>query len=203
MQNIDSIPEIVRIFDDASDFIFLVDQEFRIVFANKSFLEMLGKADDQILGKKCYEVIHGTAEPTLACPHAQAKAGPGSIVQQVFGSRRGIHVLLSVLPIFAETDQLNATIHVGRVINSERRKHSTGIDGESGKDKGTIALSLTPRQQKVLELLSEGFSSKEIAFKLGVSPRTIEFHKRELLAKVNVRTLAGLIRFAFLENIIS
>lgn len=197
MQSLDSISEFARIFNDASDFIFMVDPHYHIIASNKSFLDILGKTYDQIRGKNCCEIVHGTDEPPAACPHAQALAGGGSVVQQVFGSRKGIHVLLSVLPIFAETDRLLATVHAGRVIYNER-EHD---DGRFAGDE-EVSSFLTPRQKSVLELLSEGRSSKEIAFRLRVSPRTIEFHKRQLMAKLKVKNLAGLIKFAFIENLV-
>lgn len=56
--------------------------------------------------------------------------------------------------------------------------------------------SLTPREIGVLRLLADGLQNKEIAAKLGISPKTVEFHKTKLYAKIGVTGLAGAIRFA-------
>ncbi len=200
MEEFGSIPDIARIFDKASDFIFVVDQDYRIIEINRSFLEILGKNYDQVKGKRCCEIVHGTAEPPGACPLAQASAGGGSVVQQVFGSRQGIHVLLSVMPIFTESNRLLATVHVGRVIYNLQREQLKDGDSKLDSDPGTLLL--TPRQRAVLELLTEGRSSKEIAYRLKVSPRTVEFHKRQLMAKLKIKNLAGLIKFAFIEDLV-
>ena len=55
---------------------------------------------------------------------------------------------------------------------------------------------LTPRQREVLQLLVEGKSAKEIAAILGVSSRTVEFHKYEMMNTLGLRSGAELVRFA-------
>lgn len=55
---------------------------------------------------------------------------------------------------------------------------------------------LTSRQREVLQLLAEGRPVKEIAFRLGVSPRTVEFHKYRIMDELGVRTVAELVRSA-------
>jgi DNA-binding NarL/FixJ family response regulator len=56
--------------------------------------------------------------------------------------------------------------------------------------------TLTPRQREVLQLVAEGKSGKEIAAILGISPRTVEFHKAGIMETVGVRTTAELTRYA-------
>lgn len=56
--------------------------------------------------------------------------------------------------------------------------------------------ALTPRQREVVQILAEGKSMKEAAEVLKVSPRTIAFHKYQIMEKLQLKTTAGLIRFA-------
>ena len=56
---------------------------------------------------------------------------------------------------------------------------------------------LTSREIEVLNLLSQEHSTKEIALKLNLSNSTIESHRRNLLIKMQVKNVAGLIRRAF------
>lgn len=56
---------------------------------------------------------------------------------------------------------------------------------------------LTSREIEVLTLLSQEYSTKEIALKLNLSNSTIESHRRNLLIKMQVKNVAGLIRRAF------
>lgn len=55
---------------------------------------------------------------------------------------------------------------------------------------------LTPRERDVLEEAAKGLHAKEIAAKLGISPRTVEVHKTRIMEKLGVRNVAELVRFA-------
>lgn len=55
---------------------------------------------------------------------------------------------------------------------------------------------LTAREREVLEHAAKGLHAKEIARELGISARTVEVHKTRLMAKLGVRNVAELVRFA-------
>lgn len=61
---------------------------------------------------------------------------------------------------------------------------------------GGGAAGLTPRERDVLRMLAEGKSSKEIAEVLFVSVRTVEAYRAQLMDKLNIRSVAGLTKFA-------
>jgi len=63
--------------------------------------------------------------------------------------------------------------------------------------------ALTPRQREVLQLLAEGRPAKEIAVLLGVSIRTVEFHKYRIMETLGIRTVAGLAAYATKNRIVS
>jgi len=63
--------------------------------------------------------------------------------------------------------------------------------------------SLTLRKREILQLLSEGKSVKEIAACLGISIRTVEFHKYELMEKLGLRSSADLTRFAIRHGLLA
>jgi DNA-binding NarL/FixJ family response regulator len=60
---------------------------------------------------------------------------------------------------------------------------------------------LTPRERQVLQLLAEGKSSKEIAAALEIALPTVETHRRQLTAKLNLRTIAELTKYAIREGL--
>jgi DNA-binding NarL/FixJ family response regulator len=62
---------------------------------------------------------------------------------------------------------------------------------------------LTSREREVLQMLAEGKIIKEIAAILNVSPRTVEFHKNNLVAKTGLRTTAELARYAVRQGLVS
>jgi len=60
---------------------------------------------------------------------------------------------------------------------------------------------LTDREKQVLHLIVEGKSTKEIARQLKVSNKTIESHRRQIMGKLNLQSVAELIKFAIREGI--
>jgi len=62
--------------------------------------------------------------------------------------------------------------------------------------RGTQKLTLTPRQREVLQLVIEGCTMKEVATRLGISTRTAESHKYEIMEGLGVETTAELIQYA-------
>ncbi len=62
---------------------------------------------------------------------------------------------------------------------------------------------LTDRQREVLQLLAEGMIVKEIAAVLNVSPRTVEFHKSNIVARTGLHTTAELARYAARNGLVS
>ena len=55
---------------------------------------------------------------------------------------------------------------------------------------------LTPRERDVLKLLAEGLSMKQVAAQLGITSRTVAFHKYRMMESLSVKTSAELVRFA-------
>jgi len=60
---------------------------------------------------------------------------------------------------------------------------------------------LTPRERDVLTGLVRGHPNKTIAYDLGISPRTVEIHRANLMAKLDVRSLSDALRLAFAAGI--
>jgi DNA-binding NarL/FixJ family response regulator len=61
---------------------------------------------------------------------------------------------------------------------------------------------LTPRQREILQLIAEGRSTKEIAQTLALSPRTVETHRAQIMERLDVHDLAGLVLFAVRMGIV-
>lgn len=64
------------------------------------------------------------------------------------------------------------------------------------------AESLSARERQVLEGLLVGHPNKTIAFDLGISPRTVEVHRANVMAKMGAKNLSGLLRMAMLANLV-
>ena len=66
-----------------------------------------------------------------------------------------------------------------------------------------IPKALSTREREVLQLIAEGKNSKEIATTLNIAVPTVETHRRQIMAKLDVRTIAELTKYAIREGITS
>ena len=62
---------------------------------------------------------------------------------------------------------------------------------------------LTPRQREILQLIAEGKNTKEIAHTLGISVKTVEAHRLQLMARLSIHDLPGLVRYAVRSGLVS
>ncbi|MDQ3191699.1 MAG: response regulator transcription factor [Bacteroidota bacterium] len=63
--------------------------------------------------------------------------------------------------------------------------------------------TITSREKEILALIAHGFSNREIGEKLFISARTVDTHRTNLMNKLNIHNLAGLIRYAYKVGVIS
>lgn len=79
------------------------------------------------------------------------------------------------------------------------KRHSEVLRSTRGNHNGK---GLTKRESEVLTMLANGFSNKEVAFKLKLSVRTVESHRNNIMKKLNIKTISGLTKYAISKGII-
>ena len=62
---------------------------------------------------------------------------------------------------------------------------------------------LSPREREVLQLLAEGFNTKQVAARLGIQPRTVAVHRYRIMRKLGVETAAEMIKWAIRDGLTS
>ena len=67
---------------------------------------------------------------------------------------------------------------------------------------GEALAGLTPRLREVLQLIAEGHSTKRIAAKLGISVKTVEMHRTQLMKTLHIHGVADLVRFAIRAGLV-
>ena len=75
--------------------------------------------------------------------------------------------------------------------------------GASSEEVATAASQLSAREREVLQLIAEGWSTKQIASHLYVSIKTIETHRRQIMKKLDLHTIADLTKYAIREGLTS
>ncbi len=84
-----------------------------------------------------------------------------------------------------------SAIMINSLMNKDKKKENTEIN------------NLTEREVQIIDLITEGFKSSEIAEKLQLSTRTIEVHRRNLMKKLDVKNTAELVSFVLKSKLIS
>lgn len=72
-----------------------------------------------------------------------------------------------------------------------------------GKSSAPDPVHITDRELEVLQMIVKEHTNQEIAEKLYISPRTVDAHRRNLLQKTGARNTAGLVKYAFQNNLIN
>ena len=120
---------------------------------------------------------------------------PEYVLQAVRAGADG-YVLKDVAP--GELRGAVQAIAAGREYFAQRVTHqlSVGLRAELEREQKRSRLeSLTPRETQVLVGIADGRTNREIGDALGISPRTVETHRERVMAKLRIRTVAGLTRF--------
>jgi PAS domain S-box-containing protein len=106
-----------RTFDAISDILFIQDKDFNIIKVNHACLEALKLTKDQVVGKKCYEVLHHTNHPWPNCPFDQTRIDQKVHVEEVDDPTLGATLLVTTSPIFKEDRSFFGSIHIAKDIS--------------------------------------------------------------------------------------
>lgn len=120
-----------------------------------------------------------------ACGYLLKDAAPGELELAVRSVARGeIYLSPSV-----SKHVVDEYLHRGRV-NAPLLEHKPFEE-------------LTSRQREILQLIAEGNSTKEIASRLDLSTKTVDSHRTELMARLGIHDVAGLVRYAIRVGLVS
>ena len=93
-------------------------------------------------------------------------------------------------------------IIMGHMHFSDEITHAAVPNMDNEPDKTGEMISLTGREKEVLKLIVNELTNQEIAEKLFISSRTVDAHRRNLIAKTGVRNTAGLVKYAIRNKIV-
>lgn len=115
--------------------------------------------------------------------------GHGDVPTAVAAMKQGAIDFLAAP--FAQDALLRAIDRAMARLDDEARLHAL-------RDEAIVQLNaLTPREREVFRELARGLPNKSIAHDLGISPRTVEIHRANLMQKLNVRSFPEALRLAF------
>lgn len=110
-----------RTFDSIADLAFIMDKEFNIVKANKAFVTALKARPEDILGRKCYQIVHKLSNAWPDCPFVKAKGDMQPHAQEINDPKVGMPLLVSVSPIKNAKGEVIGAVHIARDISGIKK----------------------------------------------------------------------------------
>ncbi len=118
-----SAREWQELFDASADIMALISPDFEILRINRAGYEGIGKKREELIGEKCYEVVHGLDSPIDGCPCKELlrtkKAGVSEITQE------GRHYIATASPVLDKNGELIAFAHTIHDITERKRMEET------------------------------------------------------------------------------
>jgi DNA-binding NarL/FixJ family response regulator len=208
----------------------LVRAGFRALLASLGNVEVVAEADD---GRAALELVAASQPDVvlmdITMPGLNGLEATSRIVKEFPGTRVIIlsmhasedHVLLALRKgasgyllkgaRLAELDLAVRSVARGEVyLSPAASKHvlaeyvqRTGEPKAAAQGESLSIDRLTARQREVLQLIAEGRTVKQIAQMLGISVKTAETHRAQIMERLDIHDLAGLVRYAIRSGIIA
>jgi len=129
-------------FDSIQDPIYMTDYDFRIIKANRAFTEFTGKSFQEIIGRKCYELLHGATDPLSLCPVGSMKSSGNPADIELVEPKTKRTLVVSHFPFITPDGLFGGTINLVRDVTQEREKEMRLIMSERLASLGQMAASI-------------------------------------------------------------
>lgn len=110
-----------RTFDAITDIVFIQDKDSNIVRANKVFFKAIKLEPKDVIGKKCYDVLHKSDKPWPTCPFERTKADNSPHTEEVFDPNIGVPLLITTSPILDDNGNLIGSVHIAKDITNIKK----------------------------------------------------------------------------------
>jgi PAS domain S-box-containing protein len=110
-----------RTFDSMPDLVAILDDQHRVVRANKAMAQRLGAEPDECIGLHCYEAVHGLACPPDICPHRRTLADGLEHTAELHEDRLGGDFLVSTTPLHDPQGRMTGAVHIAHDITEQKR----------------------------------------------------------------------------------
>lgn len=199
----------------------LVRQGFRVLLEQFEFIEIIGESPD---GKSLMHALRDGARPEVILMDVEMPVMGGlealeHIKREYFGIKIILLTMLNDREIIQKAHELDAdgflfkntspaelTDAIKKVKSNQKYFAPDVALTLLNKNPAPVSmenLHLSSREVEILKLIAEGLSSTEIGAQLFISPRTVDTHRNNLIQKLGVSGVVGLVRFAIQHKIVN
>ena len=170
-----------------------------IIAANEPFTQLTGYSPEEILGRNCRFLAGRWTEPDATSALRASVANGEPIVVELTNYKKDRSTFRNAVMIAPVRDSAgNVILFVG----SQMEVKATDVTGLRREHARSRIATLTPRQREILELVGRGFMSKQIAYMLNISVKTVETHRAQLVRALGVKSSTQAIRIAIEASLV-
>ncbi|UCE99528.1 MAG: response regulator [Planctomycetota bacterium] len=107
-------------FDSITDFIAILDKDFKITRVNRALADAYGVQPEELIGKRCHEVYLCTNLDCASCPHLQTLKTKKVSSLEFYEGQLGIHLEETTSPIIDDNGEMNGSVHVAKDITERK-----------------------------------------------------------------------------------
>lgn len=156
--------QLSNIFESISDLLFFTGTDYTINKVNRAVVEKIGLPENEIVGKKCYQIFHGMEEPLKTCPHIKTLDQRKAYIEEVEDFHLGGTYIVSCSPLFDKAGELLGTVHISRDITEQKKLREKVASAERMAALGEIAAKVAHEIRN--PLLSVGGFARRLEKKL-------------------------------------
>jgi DNA-binding NarL/FixJ family response regulator len=198
-------PTRIVIVDDHA----VVRRGVRALLEDQPGWEVVGEAST---GLGALEMVSGLQPDVVVLDLSIPELHGLEVARRIRATSPQIEVLVLTMHESAElANQVRATGAKGFVLKSDAdqdlvaaveavRRGESFFSTTAGGDSATA--HVTPREREILQLVANGRTTKEIAAELGISVKTVEAHRTNIMRKLNMRSMSDMVRYAVRSGIV-
>lgn len=141
-------------FDAMVDGISISDVDYTIIKANKSLCELLGKSENEVIGKNCHEIFHQNDCSIATCPISKTRETGLKANTEIFDPTLNKQLAISTSPVFDDSGNLHRLVHTVRDITEQRKLEMHLRQSQKLESIGTLAGGIAHDFNNILTIIN-------------------------------------------------